>query len=425
MDAEPLKLTADPPHPPTTAKRTLRARLWGARWVALAVIGGAALAAWQGPGLLLGPTVAVDRVSRATLIATVVATGNVETPHRVQIGAQITGTVAEVNVTEGQRVTQGQILVSLESHELINAEVLAQGALEQAQAHMRQLAELTLPTARDMLKQAQSTLLNAQQTFDRAAVLARQGYETRVVLDQSQKDLDIARSQVRAAALSVVTNAPGGSDYVTGETQLTQAKASLDTATARLGYATITAPRDGVLITRSVENGAVVQPGTALLGLAPDGETQLVLAIDERNLGRLKLGQPAIASADAYAGQTFAAVVSYINPGVDISRASVEVKLTVASPPAYLIQDMTVSVDIQVAQATDALVLPTDAVRDALTPAPWALVVRSGRAQRQTVQLGVQGTVKTQILAGLAEGDSVVPAASSVTAGQRVRSVAK
>ena len=75
-----------------------------------------------------------------------------------------------------------------------------------------------------------------------------------------------------------------------------------------------------------------------------------MLQIDERNLGKLALGQKALASADAYPDQRFAAVVSYINPGVDITRASVEVKLTVADPPDYLRQDMTVSVDIEVAR---------------------------------------------------------------------------
>jgi HlyD family secretion protein len=82
-----------------------------------------------------------------------------------------------------------------------------------------------------------------------------------------------------------------------------------------------------VLITRNVERGAVVVPGNALLVLAPTGKMQLELQIDERNLGKLSLGQKALASADAYPEQRFEAVVSYVNPGVDISRASVEVKL--------------------------------------------------------------------------------------------------
>ena len=135
------------------------------------------------------------------------------------------------------------------------------------------------------------------------------------------------------------------------ETQLNQAQANLDTARSRLGYATIVAPRDGVLITRNVERGTVVQPGKALLVLAPAGDAQLVLQIDEKNLG-LTRARPEGAGFGGRVSRTrsFAAVVTYINPGIDITRASVEVKLTVPDPPDYLRQDMTVSVDIEVAR---------------------------------------------------------------------------
>jgi HlyD family secretion protein len=207
------------------------------------------------------------------------------------------------------------------------------------------------------------------------------------------------------------------------ETQLKQARANLETAESRLGYATITAPRDGVLITRSVERGTVAQPGKALLVLAPTGEVQLVLQIDERNLGKLALGQKAVASADAYPDQRFNAVVSYINPGIDISRASVEVKLTVSDPPDYLRQDMTVSVDIAVAERNDTLVLPIRSVHDVLSGAPWVLVIRDGRAAKRPVRLGLRGNSQLEIVDGMAEGELAIPLNSGVLTGQRVRAV--
>lgn len=286
---------------------------------------------------------------------------------------------------------------------------------------MRQLQELTLPTAREALKDAQATSLNAQQTYDRALSLAKSGFETRVALDAAKKDVDVARTQIRTAELQVYTSAPGGSDFVMAQTQLDQAHASLGTATSRLGYATITAPRAGVLITRSVEQGMVVQPGVAMLGLAPDGETQLLLQVDERNLGKLALGQKAVASADAYPDQRFNAVVSYINPGIDITRASLEAKLTVADPPGYLRQDMTVSVDIEVARRDNALILPVRSVHDALSAAPWVMGVRGGRAYKQPVHVGLLGAIDVEILDGINERDQVVPANSGVLTGQRIR----
>ncbi len=399
------------------------AALLAHKWFALTVAVILVVGAWQGTRLILGPAVVVDQVKRGSLIETVVASGHVETPFRVEIGSQITGTVDEVLVQEGERVTKGQPLISLESRELRASVVQARGAVAQAEARVRQLDELTLPSAREALTQAEATLLNAQQTFDRTDKLARDGFATRAALDDAQKTLDVARAVKRAAEFQVYTASPGGSDYVMAQTQLNQARANLDTAESRLGYATISAPRDGVLITRNVERGTVVQPGKALLVLAPAGDVQLVLQIDERNLGKIALGQKAVASADAYPDRRFPAVISYINPGIDITRASVQVKLTVTDPPDYLRQDMTVSVDIEVASSADALVLPARSVHDALSGQPWVLGIRDGRAVKRPVKLGLRGNAEVEIREGLSADDVAIPVNSGVLTGQRVRAV--
>jgi HlyD family secretion protein len=393
------------------------------RWFILVVVLIVGAGAWQGVRLILGPAVVVDQVRRGNLVESVVASGHVETPYRVEIGSQMTGTVQEVLVKEGERVSKGQPLISLESRELKAAVVQAQGAVAQAQARMRQLDELTLPSAREAQTQAQASLVNAQVTFDRTSQLASNGYATRQALDDAQKVLDVARAQVRAAEFQVYTASPGGSDYVMAQTLLNQARANLDTAESRLAYATIAAPRDGVLITHNVERGTVAQPGKALLVLAPEGEAQLVLQIDERNLGRIALGQKALASADAYPDRRFAAEISYINPGVDISRASVEVKLTVADRPDYLRQDMTVSVDIEIAARTNALVLPSRSVHDLLSGQPWVLCIKDGRAAKCPVRIGLHGNSHVEILGGMTDGEVAIPLNSGVLTGQRLRAV--
>ena len=403
------------------------AALWSGflthKWFILAVVALLGLGAWQSARVLLGPAIVVDQVKRGRLVETVVASGHVETPYRVEIGSQITATVQEVLVRQGEKVSKGQPLISLESRELKAAVVQAEGALAQAEARIRQLEELTLPSAKEALAQAQATLLNAQQTYDRTAQLERNGYATRAALDEAQKTLDVARAVTRSAQFQVYTASPGGSDYVMAQTQAKQARANLDTADSRLGYATITAPRDGVLITRSVERGGVVQPGKTLLVLAPAGDVQLVLQIDERNLGKIALGQNALASADAYPDRRFGATITYINPGIDISRASVEVKLTVADPPDYLRQDMTVSVDIEVAAKDEALILPLRSVHDALSGKPWILGLKDGRASQRPVKLGLRGNSQVEITEGVAAGDVAIPQSSGVLAGQRLRPV--
>ena len=412
---------------PVKKTSTAAASIWAAilahRWFILVAVLLVVVGAWQGVRLILGPAVVVDQLKRGNLVESVVASGHVETPYRVEIGSQITGTVADVLVKEGERVGKGQPLISLEARELKAAVGQAQGAVAQAEARMRQLDELTLPSAREAQAQAQANLANAQVTFERTSQLASNGYATRQALDDALKVLDVARAQMRAAEVQVYTASPGGSDYVMAQTQLNQARANLDTVESRLAYATIAAPRDGVLITRSVERGAVVQPGKALLVLAPAGELQLVLQIDERNLGKIALGQKALASADAYPDRRFAAVVSYINPGVDISRASVEVKLTVADPPDYLRQDMTVSVDIEVATSNNALVLPVRSVHDLLSGQPWVLGIKDGRAAKRTVKVGLHGNSHIEILEGMAETEVAIPSNSGILTGQRVRAV--
>ncbi|NDB69932.1 MAG: HlyD family secretion protein, partial [Methylocystaceae bacterium] len=315
-----------PESPKTSSNLLLLKSIWSNRWFVLTLLAVLGLGGWLFARTLLGPSVVVDVIRRDNLVRTVVASGHFETPYRVEISSQITGVVADVMVKEGERVKAGQDLIKLEASELKAVVVQARGALEQAEARVRQLAEMTLPTARETLAGALATLQDAQNTYERTASLNANGYAARSALDEVQKNLDLAKSQVRTAQLQIFNASPGGSDYVYAQTQVAQARATLDTALSRLSYATIVAPRDGVLIRRSVERGSVAQPGKILLVLAPDGETQLVIDIDERNLGLIAIGQTAIASADAYPDQTFAARLTYINPAVDIARASVQVK---------------------------------------------------------------------------------------------------
>jgi HlyD family secretion protein len=225
----------------------------------------------------------------------------------------------------------------------------------------------------------------------------------------AQRARDVAESQWKAARLQFESASAGGTERRLDEAALAQARANLRAAQAKLEQTTIEAPVDGTLIARNVERGNVVQPGKALMVLSPAGDTQLVVQIDEKNLNLLRIGQEALASADAYPAERFAARVAYVNPAVDPLRGSVEVKLAVPRPPAYLLQDMTVSVDVEVARRDSVLLLPADAIHDLASTAPWVLAVRSGRIERQDVKLGARGEGRVEILAGLAEGEHVVP----------------
>ena len=402
--------------------RSVLARLHLRGWRLVALVALALLVAYGIARFAFGPSVEVFKVAHRDVVQTVVASGRVETPYRVDIGSQVVGTVAQVPVEKGDHVMAGQTLIVLESRE---AEALVKQAelqVAQAEARLRQLRELQLPVANQALRQAQANLENARATHERNERLYESGFIGKSVLDESQRALDVARTQVDTARKQVETARPSGSDTAMANAALAQAQANLQAARARLAYATITAPRDGTLIARDVERGDVVQPGKVLMVLSPQGETQLVLQIDERNLGRLKIGQPALASADAYPNERFKAELVYINPGIDAQRGTVEVKLRVPDPPAYLRQDMTVSVDIEIERHAGALAVRTEAVRNLGGNSPWVLKVNNGFTRRQNVTLGLHGEGWTEIRAGLDEGDLVVPADNAeITAGRRVR----
>ena len=387
-----------------------------AAFAVLGVLAYAAFSEWA------GPKVDVAKVVRRDVVQTVVASGRVAAPYRVDIGSQIVGTVSDVPVAEGQTVRAGQALILIEASEARAGVKQAEVAVDQAEARLRQLRELQLPVADQALRQAEANLTNARAQFERNQRLYKDGFLGRSALDDAQRNLDVSQTQVEAARRQFESAKPTGSDYAVALLALEQARASLLAARAKLTYTTISAPSDGTLIARDVERGDVVQPGKVLMVLSPAGETQIVLQIDERNLGRLKLGQQALASADAYPVQRFSAQLVYINPGVDAQRGTVEAKLRVPQPPEYLRQDMTVSVDIEIERTAAALTLPADAVRDATGAAPWVLMVRNGRAHRQPVKLGLRGDTLVQVLEGVAEGDRVVPAANArVKDGQPVR----
>ncbi|MBI3350532.1 MAG: efflux RND transporter periplasmic adaptor subunit [Burkholderiales bacterium] len=381
-----------------------------------------ALALVFGTPLVLGQRVQVVTLTPRDLVRSVVATGHVEAPHRVEIGSQVVGTVKLVPVDEGQTVKAGQRLVELDDAELRAAAREADVAVLQAQARVRQLQEVQRPVAAQAQRQAQATLDNAQAQWRRQQDLYNQGYVGQAALDDARKSLALADAQLGAARKQLDATQAGGSDAAVAVAALAQARAGADLAHARLRYATLTAPEDGQLISRGVERGDVVQPGKTLMVLSPAGETQLVVQFDEKHLGLLAPGQRALASADAFADQRFGAEVAYINPGVDLQRGSVEVKMRVPQPPAYLRQDMTVSVDVEVARRNQVLVVPLDLLHDAGSTSPWVLKLADGRARRQVVRLGLRGAGAVEVLEGLRTGDQLAPA--DTREGARLRAAA-
>lgn len=398
-------------------RKTPRTRRW---WLIGAAVTALALAWFVGRPYLLGPVVFATPVLRADLVQTLVASGHVETPFRVSVSSQITGVVTRVPVNEGATVRAGDTLLTLDAREARALLIQSEGQLAQASARLRQLRETTLPSARQTLAEASAILLNEQQNFDRN--LAALGFDTPASLDAAKASLEVARARVKAAELQVAASSIGGTEYVVAESQVAQARANLEAVRVRMSYHVVTAPRAGVLIARSVAAGDVVQPGEELMVLSPIGDVDIVVRIDERNLGLITVGQSAIASADAYPAESFPARVTFINPSVDRLRASVEVKLRVPEPPATLRQDMTVTVDIEVARRPGTLIVPAADIYQLGASDAWVFTVSEGRVHRRAVRVGLVSAGRAEIVSGLAEGERVVSrSATALNDGQRVR----
>jgi HlyD family secretion protein len=401
----------------------IKSKLKQLGWIKYAGLLVLALLAYWLVQFWLGPKVPGYVVTKGELIQTVVASGRVESPARVEISSKITGKVVSIPVAEGQKVKAGETLIEMERGDERATVAQARAAVAQAEARLQQIRELTQPVTEQTLKQAQTTLDIANKQYARSKELSAQGFVSQAQLDDSLRSLDIAKSQLASAELQVQSFKEDGSDYALAEAALNQARANEHVAQAKLGNTVIKAVSDGILISRAVEQGNVVMPGKMLMVMSPGGKTQLIVQIDEKNMRYLKLGQHALVVADAYPGQRFDAVLVYINPAVDATRGSVETKLDVLTPPDFLRQDMTVSVDIEVAHRADALTLSVAAIRDGAGAEPWVMVLDNGRIKRRTVKLGVRGDSRVEILDGLREGDEVLPATGVVPykEGKRLR----
>ena len=376
-----------------------------------------------GSRVVLGPKIPAALVVQRDFIQTIVATGHVETPHRISIGSQIVGVVKNIPVSEGQIVQAGQVLIELDDAEWRAAAQQADMLVLQAQARLRQVREVQAPVAAQSLVQAEINVSYAEKQWHRNVDLFTKSFISQAALDEAKKNVDLTQAQLQTAKKQVQTTQPTGSDYQIAATALSQAEANSKIAYSRRQHTVIKTPIAGTLISRDVETGDVVQAGKALMTLSPSGATQLVVQIDEKNLPLLVLGQLARASADAYPTLNFSAAISYINPSVDLQRGSVEIKLNVPEPPAYLRQDMTVSVDIQVATRLRALLVPTDTIHDVKGRQPWVLKVADGKARKQVLRVGLQSAGMSEVLSGLSVNDRVLTFTNEVNEGDRIRPI--
>ncbi|MFD1436869.1 efflux RND transporter periplasmic adaptor subunit [Acinetobacter terrae] len=356
---------------------------------------------WQGP-LLPAYTIA-----STPLVQTVVATGRVATVSRAQVGSEITGVVLERLVQEGDQVSPGDLLLVLKSDELIAQARQAEVALTELATSRRPQAAAELASAKAQLEQASREA--ARRRNLEAGILSAEEIEKAVETER------VARNNFDAVRLRATALAPGQVEEAKLREQLAATQAQLAKTKIRAGVA-------GTVLTRDVEPGDLVQPGRTLFTIALNGNTEIRVPLDERNLSRLALQQNAAVIADSYPDQSFPARINFIAPSIDPQRGTVEVRLAVDPVPDFLRQDMTVSVNVETDRRERALTIPNDALSSIKGNKAVVLLVRDGKIQHQQVTLGLRGLAMSEVVSGLSQGDHVLAdAESSLKEGARVR----
>ncbi len=353
-----------------------------------------------------GPEIPAYQLEQRPLVQRVVASGEVDSQSLAQVGSEITGVVKARHVREGDAVRAGDLLIELHDEE-------QQARLREAEAALRQLVQSQRPQTEAALREAQFNLAQASRERERReALVARQLLPAEQGEQARQAEIS-ARSALQRAQAAAAAAAPGGSDEQLLQQRLAAARAALERTLIRARF-------DGVVQARAVEPGDVVQPGTALLQIARADSREILVPLDEKELGPVAVGQPALIIADAYPTEVLEGRVSFIAPAVDTNRGTIDVHLELLESADFLRQGMTVSVDIRTASRDQALVIPNDALFNRRGDSAEVLRLAGGRlAERVPVRLGLRGTGLTEVVEGVGAGDVLLT--DEQAEGRRVR----
>ncbi len=373
--------------------------------IGMVLILGIGFAVWR---WLQGPLLPSYTVQSMPLVQTVVATGQVVTVSRTQVGSEVTGVVLERLVKEGDKVAQNEVLLILKSDDIAAQVQQVTTELSELTSSTRPQAEVEVGNARVQLEQARGNVARRRELAAISAISVEEMAQAEQAESQARNNLETAR--LKAAALAV------------GGVEEAQLRARLAALQAQLAKTEVRSEVAGTVLTRDVEVGNLVQPGQTLFTIAQEGSTQILVPLDERNLSRLSLQQNAIAITDAYPESPFAARIYFIAPSIDSERGTVEVRLAVNPVPEFLRQDMTVSVNIETGRRAQALVVPNDALADIQGDTARVLLLRDKKVYRHSVRLGLRGLGLSEVVEGLSIGDKIlVDATSSLADGARVR----
>ena len=313
-------------------------RRWLTRVIVLAVVGGLAFLAWRRfrPHPVPSKVPVSEKVDRGTIEETVSATGTVQPVNEVDVGSQVSGTIAEILTDRNRSVKAGDVIARIESSRF-------EAALSQARA-AASVAEADINRASVGVREAQQNLARTKLLLERGAGAAAENDTAQIALDRARADL--RASQARAE----------------------QAYAAVRSAKVDLDHTTIRAPIDGVVIKRSIDAGQTVAASfqaPVLFQIAQDlSEMEVHAAVDQADIGKLHKGQFGSFTVSG-AKDPFDATVYdiWMSPTVTGTVVTYDVILRVKNPEGQLLPQMTATVKITAAKAEGVLRVPNAALR--------------------------------------------------------------
>ncbi|MCX7963486.1 MAG: efflux RND transporter periplasmic adaptor subunit [Candidatus Sumerlaea chitinivorans] len=412
-------------------------KLLGIGVVAAAVVG---YVVWgRGKTAPLEPTEkeSTVKVERGTIELRVATTGKVVSNLDVAIKSKASGQIIKLPYDISDRVTSGALLAELDPVDEIRNVTQKEAALASARARLAQakeeyqvaLVQLETGTSSALAELAAATIKerDARARLEREEELYAKGLTTKESLDAARSEAASAANALRQAQVKVeqTKNLPRQvemkrQDVLLAEADVKKAEVDLQNAQQRLRETKIFAPMDGVITTKEVQIGQIIASGISNVG---GGTTLMTLSdlsrifvnanVDESDIGKVKLGQRAIITADAYPGKRFRGkVVRIATKGTNNNNVvTFEVKIEVEGEGKELLKpEMTANVEIQADRRENVLTLPNEAVQ--FGKQGYFVEMKSKddptTTVRQKIETGITDGLVTEIVSGLNEGDEVL-----------------
>jgi len=379
--------------------------------VVLVAVGGL-IAAARG-GTKIDPS-KLGKVERGDLAKSVVATGKVEPITKVEIKSKASGIVKKLLVDAGDRVKRGQVLAELDKEE-IEAHVAQAKAQEEAAEASLRATEADMERAKvDAEGPDVPTLKRA---YERAQGMAKEGVVSVSALDDAQRAYELAvnKQNVAKAQLQVLHAKIGQA-----QAQVAQDRANLKQLEEQYSYTTVESPIDGVVLSRDVEVGDAVSSilvlgssATLIMTLGDISEVYVKGKVDESDIGKVYLGQPARIKVESFKDKTFNGKVTKISPmGVEKDNVTTfEVRVSINNPGGELKAAMTANAEIILEEHKNVLQIPEGSILyDKDKKASVEVPDPKGKEGKSkvAVNIGISNGAKTELLSGLKEGDQVV-----------------